>query len=141
MKPFSTIRYAALKENDIVNGEDVCVSLWTQGCPFHCPGCHNPETWDFNGGIEEDFHILLDKIIKAINKNEVIRNFSKRFSYSFLVFSSDKISFFSILVITNPLSLITMLSLIKYDFFGQSYFYKTYSSINYLLLKQLSIPQ
>jgi anaerobic ribonucleoside-triphosphate reductase activating protein len=76
MKPFSTIRYAALKENDIVNGEDVCVSLWTQGCPFHCPGCHNPETWDFNGGIEEDFHILLDKIIKAINKNEVIRNFS-----------------------------------------------------------------
>ena len=37
---------------------------------------------------------------------------------TFLVFSSDKISFFSILVITNPLSLITMLSLIKYDFFG-----------------------
>ena len=73
MKPLSTIRYAALKENDIVNGEDVCVSLWTQGCPFHCPGCRNPETWDFDGGREEDFHILLDKIIKASNKNEVIR--------------------------------------------------------------------
>ena len=29
-----------------------CVQvLWTQGCPNHCPGCQNPETWDFNGGM------------------------------------------------------------------------------------------
>lgn len=71
-----TIRYAALKENDIVNGENICVSFWTQGCPFHCPGCHNPETWNFNGGIEERFQEVLDKILTAIPKNGVQRNFS-----------------------------------------------------------------
>lgn len=70
------IRYAALKENDIVNGENICVSFWTQGCPFHCPGCHNPETWNFNGGIEESFQEVLDKILTAIPKNGVQRNFS-----------------------------------------------------------------
>lgn len=78
MKPFSTIRirYAALKENDVVNGENICVSFWTQGCPFHCPGCHNPETWNFNGGIEETFQEVLDKILTAIPKNGIQRNFS-----------------------------------------------------------------
>lgn len=45
-------RYAKLMKNDIVDGENICVSLWMQGCPFHCYNCHNPETWDFNGGKE-----------------------------------------------------------------------------------------
>ena len=39
-------------ENDFVNGQGVCVSFWCQGCPLHCPGCHNPQTWDFEGGLE-----------------------------------------------------------------------------------------
>lgn len=37
---------------DISNGEGVGISLFVQGCPFHCKNCFNPETWDFNGGKE-----------------------------------------------------------------------------------------
>ena len=69
------MKYASLKYNDIVDGEGICVSLWTQGCPFHCEGCHNPETWDENGGIEVPTDIK-GKIIKAISANNIKRNFS-----------------------------------------------------------------
>lgn len=68
-------RYAAIKKNDVVNGEGICVSFWTQGCPFHCAGCHNPQTWDFEGGYEVPIDIK-DRIIKAISANGIQRNFS-----------------------------------------------------------------
>lgn len=70
------MKYAAIKENDIVDGEGICVSFWTQGCPFRCKGCHNPETWSFDGGIEEDENTLLNKILYLIDKNNVQRNLS-----------------------------------------------------------------
>ena len=46
------MRYAGLNYNDVVNGQGVCVSFWTQGCPHHCEGCFNPETWSSEGGYE-----------------------------------------------------------------------------------------
>lgn len=46
------MRYADFYECDICNGNEVGVSLFVQGCPFHCKGCFNPETWDFEGGKE-----------------------------------------------------------------------------------------
>lgn len=46
------MRYASIRSLDISNGEGVGVSLFVQGCPFHCFGCFNSETWDFNGGKE-----------------------------------------------------------------------------------------
>lgn len=55
------MRYASIRKMDIINGEGIGVSLFVQGCPFHCEGCFNKITWDFNGGkeftkeIEEDF--------------------------------------------------------------------------------------
>ena len=69
------MKYCGLMENDFTDGEGVCVSLWTQGCPHHCPGCHNPETWDFNGG-EEVPDDIRGKIVKAISANGITRNFS-----------------------------------------------------------------
>lgn len=69
------MKYAGLMENDIVDGEGICVSLWTQGCPFHCSGCHNPETWDFDGGYEVPDDIR-GEIVKAISANGITRNFS-----------------------------------------------------------------
>jgi len=69
------MRYAGIIENDFTDGTGVCVSLWTQGCPHHCSGCHNPETWDFKGGYEVPDDIR-GEIVKAISANGIIRNFS-----------------------------------------------------------------
>lgn len=44
------MRVAQIRSLDITNGEGIGVSLFTQGCPFHCKNCFNPETWDFKGG-------------------------------------------------------------------------------------------
>lgn len=41
-----------LEHDNIVNGYGLRAVLWTQGCLSHCPGCQNPETWDFAGGFE-----------------------------------------------------------------------------------------
>jgi anaerobic ribonucleoside-triphosphate reductase activating protein len=68
------MRIAGIIKNDVVNGVGVCVSLFTQGCPHHCPGCFNQETWDFNGGYE--ITDLKREIIKAISANGIERNFS-----------------------------------------------------------------
>lgn len=44
------MRYASIRKFDISNGEGIGVTLFTQGCPFHCKGCFNTETWDYDGG-------------------------------------------------------------------------------------------
>ena len=71
------MKYADIKNNDIVDcGSGIAVSFWTQGCPHHCHGCHNPQTWDFNGGKEDSVENIIDYIIKAIKANNINRNFS-----------------------------------------------------------------
>ncbi len=67
------MKYAGIIKNDISAAPGVCVSFFTQGCPFHCIGCHNPETWDFNGGKELTEDIIND-LIKSIKANDVNRN-------------------------------------------------------------------
>lgn len=45
------IRLAAnLQQESIVDGPGFRAVIWTQGCNHHCPGCHNPQTWSFQGG-------------------------------------------------------------------------------------------
>lgn len=39
--------YGELKKCDIANGTGVRVSLFVSGCTNHCPGCFQPQTWDF----------------------------------------------------------------------------------------------
>ena len=71
------MRYAGLVKNDIVDGDDgIAVALYFQGCPHHCKGCHNPETWDFNGGIEIDREKLIENVIDSLTENGVKRNLS-----------------------------------------------------------------
>lgn len=69
------MRYAGLKENDIVDGEGVCVSFWLQGCCHMCNGCHNPDTWDLDGGLELP-NTYIDDIIDLLSKNGIHRNLS-----------------------------------------------------------------
>ena len=70
------MRYAGIIENDVVNGEGICLSYWTQGCPHKCEGCHNPETWNFNCGKEDSKENILNKILTLLNKNNIHRNLS-----------------------------------------------------------------
>ena len=45
-----TIRLFGLVEESIVDGPGYRTAIFTQGCPYHCPGCHNPESQPFEGG-------------------------------------------------------------------------------------------
>ena len=69
------MRYIKIKENDVINGEGVCVSFWTQGCPHHCKGCFNVSTWDYNGGYEWEQKDNI-KILELLDKNNIHRNLS-----------------------------------------------------------------
>jgi len=46
------MRYSGLIKDDVNNGEGIGLTLFTQGCPHHCKGCQNPETWSMTGGLE-----------------------------------------------------------------------------------------
>lgn len=69
------MQYAGIIKNDFSNANaGVCLSFYTQGCPHRCVGCHNPETWDFNGGYEFDTNVL-QEIVDGITANGLTRNF------------------------------------------------------------------
>ena len=68
MEPkINEIRLAAdLQTDSIVDGPGLRAVLWTQGCAHHCPGCQNPQTWDFNGGGL----VPIDMVLEAIDELE-----------------------------------------------------------------------
>ncbi|MBC6004998.1 MAG: anaerobic ribonucleoside-triphosphate reductase activating protein [Paeniclostridium sordellii] len=69
------MRFSKIKDNDIANGLGITMSFWTQGCPHHCKGCFNKETWNFEDG-EEFTQEDLKYIIESINKNNIKRDLS-----------------------------------------------------------------
>lgn len=64
------MRYNLIRKMDISNGPGVRVSIFMQGCQFHCKNCFNPETWDFNGG-EEFTEDTIKKVLDLCDKSEV----------------------------------------------------------------------
>ncbi|MDO5397859.1 MAG: anaerobic ribonucleoside-triphosphate reductase activating protein [bacterium] len=48
------MRYHNITTDDMLNGDGLRVVLWVAGCEHHCKNCHNPYTWDINGGIPFD---------------------------------------------------------------------------------------
>ena len=64
------MRYNKIRKMDISNGPGVRVSIFMQGCAFNCKNCFNPETHDFNGGLEFNDKII-NKIIELANKDHI----------------------------------------------------------------------
>lgn len=56
------IRISGIEPESIVDGEGIRYVIFTQGCPHHCPGCHNPQTHSFDGGKLVDIDNLVNDI-------------------------------------------------------------------------------
>ena len=63
------IKLSGLVPESFVDGPGIRFTIFTQGCPHRCDGCHNPETHDFNGGRMAD----VDKILYKITENPLIK--------------------------------------------------------------------
>ena len=68
------MRWAKIRTEDIANGPGFRVSIYVQGCNNHCPGCFNPETWDFEGGRE--FNNAVKNKFLELGKSKKIAGFS-----------------------------------------------------------------
>lgn len=70
------MHYHNITTDDMLNGEGLRVVLWVAGCEHHCPGCHNPVTWDENGGI------LFDETAKEELFGELSHDYIHGITYS-----------------------------------------------------------
>lgn len=62
------LRIAGTISDSIVDGPGLRFTVFTQGCPHHCPGCHNVKTHDFNGGKE----VAISQLFEEIKQNKGI---------------------------------------------------------------------
>lgn len=58
------IKIAGTVNDSIVDGEGYRYTIFVQGCPHHCEGCHNPQTHDFTAGKTTDTDLLYEQIIE-----------------------------------------------------------------------------
>ena len=63
------IRLAGMTRDSIVDGPGIRTTFYVQGCPHHCPGCHNPETWPFEGGAER----TAEELFAVVRENPLCR--------------------------------------------------------------------
>ena len=63
------LRIAGIEPESIVDGPGLRVVIFCQGCLRNCEGCHNPQTWDVDGGTE----MTVEEVLKAIKSNPLCR--------------------------------------------------------------------
>lgn len=68
LKNFNTIRLAGVVRESIVDGPGLRFTVFCQGCPHGCPGCHNPATHQFQGGYDCE----ISKIVDAVDANPLL---------------------------------------------------------------------
>lgn len=64
------MRYHNITKDDMLNGEGLRIVLWVSGCDHGCKGCHNPITWDPNGGIVFDT-AAQNELIEALDHDYI----------------------------------------------------------------------
>jgi len=64
------MKYNIVRKMDISNGPGVRVSVFMQGCEFHCKNCFNPETWSFENG-KEFTQGTIDEVLDLCNKDYI----------------------------------------------------------------------
>ncbi len=62
----NTIRVLDILEETMADGPGLRISIYSAGCLHHCPGCHNPQAWDMNGGEERS----VDDLLALIKEDE-----------------------------------------------------------------------
>lgn len=65
----SKLKLAGFIRESIVDGPGLRFVVFAQGCPHHCPDCHNPQTWSFTGGFEA----TPLQILAEMTKNPLLR--------------------------------------------------------------------
>lgn len=55
---------SGIVSDSIVDGPGIRTTVFCQGCPHHCPGCQNPETWEFGCGTAMDTQTIV-QIVKS----------------------------------------------------------------------------
>ena len=60
---------SGIVSDSIVDGPGIRTTIFSQGCPHHCPGCHNPETWAFGCGTQMEE----EQIVQIVKSNPLCR--------------------------------------------------------------------
>ena len=63
------LKLSGIQGDSIVDGPGIRTTFFCQGCPHHCEGCHNPETWPFEGGTE----VPTDALVEMVTSNPLCR--------------------------------------------------------------------
>lgn len=63
------LNLAGIAGDSIVDGPGIRTTVFGQGCPHHCPGCHNPETWEFGCGTD----MTEEAVAEIVEQNPLCR--------------------------------------------------------------------
>lgn len=83
------VRILDIIRGTTVDGPGFRTSIYFAGCRHECPGCHNPQSWDFNGGRETDIDDIMKIVIEEdfdvtltggdpMYQSEIVKELSRR---------------------------------------------------------------